>query len=129
MSSAASVRLNNLELGWLTDVGRKREHNEDGYYVAPADERGVDGRGLLVAVADGIGGHAAGERASAIALEAVADLHTLPAEAVAASSCSHEWSNRRSAANTSGPSGTRHPDCAARFRNGNARCWARWSRG
>ncbi|HEV7590641.1 MAG TPA: PP2C family serine/threonine-protein phosphatase [Longimicrobium sp.] len=51
------------EVAGATDVGRVRPHNEDSFLVdAP--------RGVFL-VADGMGGHAAGEIASAIASEAV----------------------------------------------------------
>jgi len=48
-----------------SDVGRKREHNEDSFTVVPEDS--------LFVVADGMGGHAAGEVASRIAVTAIAD--------------------------------------------------------
>ena len=48
----------------LSDVGRKRDHNEDSFLV-----RGDVG---LYAVADGMGGHQAGERASRMALDTLA---------------------------------------------------------
>lgn len=54
-----------LEHAAVTDVGRVRDHNEDALAAVPL----IDG--LLVAVADGMGGHAAGEVASALAVEGV----------------------------------------------------------
>jgi protein phosphatase len=65
-----------------TDVGRSREHNEDALIVAdlagtvipPAPEpvtRRVSPRGALFMIADGMGGAAAGEVASALAVETV----------------------------------------------------------
>jgi len=52
-----------IVVGAATDVGRVRDHNEDAFLV--------DDRLGLFAVADGMGGHQAGEVASAIALEAL----------------------------------------------------------
>ena len=59
-------------IGWgATDVGRKRNHNEDSYLCN--NELG------LYAVADGMGGHLGGERASRMAVEIlereIADVH------------------------------------------------------
>ena len=51
------------EVAGATDVGRVRAHNEDSFLV--------DARRGVFLVADGMGGHAAGEIASAIASEAV----------------------------------------------------------
>jgi protein phosphatase len=54
----------------LTHVGKQRQHNEDAYLVA--DEA------KLYLVADGMGGHAAGEIASRIAVDSISEfiLHT-----------------------------------------------------
>ena len=48
----------------LTDVGRKRTHNEDSFLV--------DDELQLYVVADGMGGHAGGGTASRIAVETIA---------------------------------------------------------
>lgn len=54
-----------LDIGLATDVGRVREANEDAMLVAPCGEL------VLVAVADGMGGHQAGEVASALAVQSL----------------------------------------------------------
>lgn len=65
-----------LDVAQLTDVGRKREHNEDNMaYVIPKDERVMAIKGALFIVADGMGGHAAGEVASEIAVDTVTNVY------------------------------------------------------
>jgi len=49
----------------ITDVGRARDHNEDAFHISE------DGR--LLIVADGMGGHQAGEVASATAVDALVE--------------------------------------------------------
>ena len=50
-----------------SDIGRSRAHNEDAFCIVG----GVNGLPLVVAVADGMGGHKAGDIASGMAVEAV----------------------------------------------------------
>jgi len=70
-----------LEVGARTDVGRTRDHNEDTFLVADlthgttefleAGRAEVGPRGSLFLVADGMGGAAAGEIASAMAADTI----------------------------------------------------------
>ncbi len=75
MSGSLSARVSGR-----TDVGNHREHNEDNFLVAdltarvrhfPDEEHPVGGHGLVLAVCDGMGGAAAGEVASDIAIESL----------------------------------------------------------
>jgi protein phosphatase len=63
--------------GWLmvaslSDVGCVRENNEDALGVFPGED---PARGTLMLVADGMGGAAAGEVASRLAVDTVADVY------------------------------------------------------
>jgi protein phosphatase len=58
-----------LDIGTATDVGRVRAANEDSLLAVTAD--GQRQGQVLVAVADGMGGHKAGEVASALAIAAL----------------------------------------------------------
>lgn len=58
-----------MDIGHATDVGRVRETNEDALLVLELDEP-RQGQ-VVVGVADGMGGHNAGEVASALAVEAM----------------------------------------------------------
>jgi serine/threonine protein phosphatase PrpC len=63
MTSGADESRVTLEAWLVTDVGMVREHNEDSAHMEA-------GKGFFI-VADGMGGHAAGEVASAMAVETV----------------------------------------------------------
>jgi PPM family protein phosphatase len=59
-----------------TDVGCVREINEDsGKYVQPNNPEVLASKGMLFVVADGMGGHSAGEVASSIAVETVSRVY------------------------------------------------------
>jgi serine/threonine protein phosphatase PrpC len=57
-----------LEVAGLTDVGLVRGKNEDSFLIADPEKVDVS-RGILLAVADGMGGHVAGEVASQTAID------------------------------------------------------------
>lgn len=61
-------------VGWCTDVGRVRNHNEDALYVLSGEQEASNAAppfGLFM-LADGMGGHQSGEIASALALRVAA---------------------------------------------------------
>lgn len=71
-SPGAGVPELRVDIGTLSDVGHVREVNEDSIRVIrPTDPNELAARGLLVVVADGMGGHNAGEIASRLAVEVV----------------------------------------------------------
>jgi protein phosphatase len=62
-----------------TDVGRTRDHNEDSYGVGEGEL--VERFGELLVVCDGMGGHAAGEIASRVAVDTIlSDYYAVDAE-------------------------------------------------
>lgn len=70
-----------LELEWsgLTDAGPHRDKNEDSIgCFAPADGLALQRKGYLYVVADGLGGHAAGEVASSSAVARVGEEYYSP---------------------------------------------------
>src|SRR5687767_7973803 len=80
-----------------TDKGCVREINEDsGRLVRPSDPKLLASKGVLVVVADGMGGHSAGEVASQMAVESVSRLFYESAEEPGAALCrAVEEANRR----------------------------------
>ncbi len=71
--------LTSLNVAGLTDVGLKRQQNEDAFAIVDltdpshrwTGELDVSGRRILLVVSDGMGGHQAGEVASAMVIDTV----------------------------------------------------------
>ena len=65
-----------LAVAGLTDVGRRRERNQDNvtHYV-PTDEHLLEEKGALFVVCDGMGGHAAGEVAAELGVNTIRDAY------------------------------------------------------
>ncbi len=65
-----------LSVAQRTDVGRQRTHNEDNVaYIIPKNPTILAKKGALFIVADGMGGHAAGEVASEMAVSTISTLY------------------------------------------------------
>lgn len=73
--SSSTAEPAKFKVGWATDVGKARGHNEDTALIIMAGQDGNDSSssafGLFV-LADGMGGHRAGEVASSLAARVVA---------------------------------------------------------
>jgi PPM family protein phosphatase len=67
--------LRETEAALLSDVGCQRQNNQDRGRVVPLGNGTGDSRSLLVIVADGMGGHKAGEVASETAVNTVAEVY------------------------------------------------------
>jgi protein phosphatase len=70
--SSGALRPLRIEVAGQTDVGRKRQHNEDNFAIMAE-------HGLYV-VADGMGGHASGEVASKMAVDTLQEFFSATAD-------------------------------------------------
>lgn len=66
----------NWQIAGLTDVGLRRELNEDNMMLIEGEMEGLGPYGVYI-VADGLGGYDAGEVASRLTVEAIQNQHTL----------------------------------------------------
>lgn len=72
--AAPATEAARISIAARTDLGCVRENNEDKYeFFIPESHRTLAAKGMLLAVADGMGGHAAGQVASELALKTLID--------------------------------------------------------
>jgi protein phosphatase len=72
---ARDIRVD-VKVAAKTDLGRVRENNEDKFeFFEPEDPEILANKGCLYAVADGMGGHSAGQIASEIGLKTIIDTY------------------------------------------------------
>ncbi|MCE9530899.1 MAG: protein phosphatase 2C domain-containing protein [Planctomycetes bacterium] len=65
-------RFDDLEIAGETDVGIRRSHNQDAFSIQKAPDKDYWQKvGHVLIVADGMGGHAVGEKASAMAVQEI----------------------------------------------------------
>lgn len=72
------ITLNGFDVSSKSDIGLIRQGNEDNFYV-PTPEHDLKGKGVLLGVADGMGGHNAGEVASQLAVETLGSYYHVEA--------------------------------------------------
>lgn len=72
-----------------TDIGLKREQNEDCYLIINRKTKDVDIQncGMMFAIADGMGGHAGGEIASKMACRGMTDYYSAKTDCPEGSDC------------------------------------------
>jgi PPM family protein phosphatase len=97
VAAAAETRAFEIDASVQTDKGCVREANEDaGRFVRPNDPQLLRRKGALLIVADGMGGHSAGEVASQMAADVVSRVYyEMRAEPGAALKRAVEEANRR----------------------------------
>jgi serine/threonine protein phosphatase PrpC len=70
------MSITNIVFAQRTDIGLKRESNEDSALsFQPEDQQVMESKGVLFVVADGLGGHTRGEVASQLAVNTIRDVY------------------------------------------------------